>query len=155
LLGLGTATDEEVERVLDEHAGELESMPLFDHAVLVRRVCLGRRALAERYLPPLITEAETSDPAGQSRLGEILRHALSVARGEVELLKVSEDGPKLPTHVSEGVQYAYRLQSMGWPYDDVMAVLDEIQAGEHAPEIATHRAILASEYEQEAEPDEP
>jgi hypothetical protein len=33
-----------------------------------------------------------------------------------------------PSKVLEGVRYVFRLARMGWPYEDVVAALDEVAA---------------------------
>jgi hypothetical protein len=158
LVGQYAVDDTEVERVLDSTATEVAKLPTHQRAWLLRDACWGRRALAERYLAPMLADLEARQPGDWDRLTlETLRAALSVARGEPQEEDI-EDEPSArmePSEVLAGVRYVYRLASMGWPYEDVVVALDEVAALPVAAKatgwLARERLILANMYER---PDE-
>lgn len=156
LLGRCTAGDEEVARVLEKHADVLAAMPRHERASVLRKACWGRRALAERYLAPILAEVER-EPDDQDRIAEILRHALAVARGETQPLTISGDDSagQVSEEYLEGIRGVLRLANMAWPYEAVVAALDELSAKPSATEYEGHlmrdRLIMANWYER---PDE-
>ncbi len=152
-----TASDEEVERVLEKHADVLAAMPAHERASRLCKACWERKTLAERYLAPLLAEVERKSD-DRDRTSEILRHALAVARGEIQPEKLSgedESAGRVPEDYQEGIRGVLRLASMAWPYESVVAALDELTAQLGAVEygrlLMRDRLILASWYER---PDE-
>lgn len=145
-------SDEEVERVLAVTATELEKLPTSERASLLRWACSGRPALAERYLAPMLAELEEKAPESTGTI-EQLRAELSIARGEPQLVEEAEDeegDATLPEEFIDGIRYAYRLRRMGWPYEDVIAVLDEVgtlpSAAAFASQLAVDRIVLTSMF---------
>jgi hypothetical protein len=157
LIGRCAATDEEVEGVLEQHADVLAAMPTHERASKLRNACWQRRALAERYLTPLLAEVEQREPEDRNRTAEILRHALAVARGETQPEQLVEDASagQVPEEYLDGIRDVLRLASMAWPYEAVVAALDELTARPGAVEyeglLMRDRLILANWYER---PDE-
>jgi hypothetical protein len=156
LIGRCTAGDEEVERVLEKHADVLAAMPTHERASRLRKACWGRPTLAERYLAPLLAEVER-EPDDRDRTAEMLRHALAVARGEIQPEKLGGDESvgRVPEEYLEGIRGVLRLASMAWPYESVVAALDELttqlDAVEYEGLLMRDRLILANWYER---PDE-
>lgn len=156
LLGRCTASDEEVARVLEKHADVLAAMPRHERALMLRKACWERRALAEHYLAPILAEVER-EPDDRDRIAEILRHALAVARGETQPLAISgeDSAGRVSEEYLEGIRGVLRLASMAWPYEAVVAALDELSARPSAAEykgnLMRDRLIVANWYER---PDE-
>jgi hypothetical protein len=156
LLWRYTVSDEETARAIELTRDELAKLPVSERAWLLRCACSGRPALAERYLAPLIAELEERVPES-TRTIELLRDELSIARGEPQPVEADEDvedlasSPKFPEELIDGIRYAYRLRRMGWPYEDAIAVLDEVgtlpSAAQFPGQLATDRIILTSMFE--------
>jgi hypothetical protein len=146
-------SDEEVARVLAITATELETLPTSERASLLQWACSGRQALAERYLAPLLAELEERAPDSTGTI-EQLRAELSIGRGELQPVEEEEDEEgdekKFPEEFIDGIRYAYRLRRMGWPYEDVIAVLDEVgtlpSAAEFAGQLAVDRIVVTSMF---------
>jgi hypothetical protein len=148
--------DAEVECVLQATATEVAKLPTHERAWVLRNACWRRRALAEKYLAPLLADLEAQEPGNRDRVTlETLRSALSVARGEEEELEDETCAPMEPSKAMEGVRYVFRLARMGWPYEDVVAALDEVAALPVAVRatawLARERLVLVNMYER---PDE-
>jgi hypothetical protein len=159
LLGRRDVDDDEVERVLQREAATLAAMSTHERAWTLRCVCWERADLSERYLAPLLADIEgRASEDRDSATVEILRVALSVARGEPQDdddLDDREPVQMAPDELVDGIRYAYRLKRLGWPYEEVLASLDELAARPVATGyegwIARDRLILTDIYER---PDE-
>jgi hypothetical protein len=135
---LYSVSDDEVERVLEMTATERSKLPTSESAWLLRSVCMGRPALAERHLAPLLAELESREveDEGAAKTVDLLRRELSVMRGEPQEDdedddiedEIENEVDLAPEEFAASLRYAYRLKRMGWPYDDVIAVLDEVAA---------------------------
>ncbi|HWN68768.1 MAG TPA: hypothetical protein VNM90_14120, partial [Haliangium sp.] len=85
---------------------------------------------------------------------ESLRRQISIARGEPQ--PADEDAedldasPKFPEEFINGIRYAYRCRRMGCPYEDVMAILDEVgtlpSAAHYAGQLAVDRIVVTSMF---------
>lgn len=159
LLGRRDVEDAEVERVLQSEAATLAAMSTHERAMALRDACRDRAELAERYLAPLLASIEGREPEGRDwTTREMLREALSVIRGEpqddddVEDLESSQHAPD---ELVDGIRCAYRLKRLGWPYEEVLAHLDELAARPVAAEyqgwIMRDRLMLTDMYQR---PDE-
>jgi hypothetical protein len=146
-------SDEEVERVLAVTATALEKVPASERAWLLRYACAGRPALAEHYLAPLLAELE--ERAREStQTTEPLQAELSLVGSEPQPVEEADEDEEadetFPEEFTEGIRYAYRLRRMGWPYEDVMAVLDEVgtlpSAAAFAGQLAVDRIVVTSMF---------
>ena len=131
LLGRRDVEDAEVERVLQSEAATLAAMSTHERAMALRGACWERAELAERYLAPLLADIVGREPGDWDWTTlEMLREALSVTRGEPQ----DDDGEAVelwqqaPDELVDGIRYAYRLKQLGWPYEEVIANLDELAA---------------------------
>jgi hypothetical protein len=103
---------------------------------------------------PLVEDFERQG-FGDSKTVDGLREQISIARGEpqppIEYDEDLESSPKLPDELIDGTRYAYRLQRMGWGYDQVSAVLDELEtrpvSAQHEGLIMRDRLVLTSIYQ--------
>ncbi|HWN67822.1 MAG TPA: hypothetical protein VNM90_09285 [Haliangium sp.] len=155
-------TDADVERAIQLTAAEISALSTSERAWQLGSACWGRPALVLRHLAPLLADLEQREPEDVKTL-ERLRAELSIARGEPQ--SDEDDGEdaddkddsvaRMPEELMNGIRYAYRLRRMGWPYEDVIAVLDEVAtlpvAAEFTGQLAFDRINLTDEYER---PDE-
>lgn len=151
-----TLSDEQIERVIALTRDELARLPMSERAWLLRCACADRPALAERHLAPLLAELKERAPE-DTRTIELLRDELAAARGEQqpdeEDAGEEDEGSDatFPEELIAGIRYAYRLRRTGWPYEDVLAVLDEVGAlpcaAELAGQLATDRIRVTSLFE--------
>ena len=169
LLHYCDASDEEIEYVLQSQAETLAAMSLFDRLWTLRNVTWGRRELAERYLTPMLAEV-----AGETERN-MIESALAVARGESQAKGPEREGAwdqdfglavahsdvesqneRLTSEeLTRGIRYAYRLQQLGWPYEEVLTAWDKLTAKPRdaavASWIAHNRLTVTVEYQRPAE----
>jgi hypothetical protein len=158
-------SDEEIERVLQSQTPTLATMSTSERRWTLQNVTWGRRDLAERYLGPML--AETEDESERN----IIENALSVARGESQAkgyeregawdfdfgLMVAHSGTESESErlASRNIRYAYRLQQLGWPYEEVLTAWDELTAEPRDAGVANwivhNRLMVTVEYQRPAE----
>lgn len=151
LLGRRDVEDAEIERVLQSEAATLAAMSTHERAMALRGACWERAELAERYLAPLLADIVGREPGDWDWTTlEMLREALSVARGEPQDDEAVESWQQAPDELVDGIRYAYRLEQLGWPYEEVIASLDELAARRGAAGyqgwIARDRLMLTDMY---------
>ena len=150
-------SDEEVERVLQLTEAAVSVMPPAERAWHVGNACRGRPALVLSHLVPLLEGLEQGGLGDSDTLDDV-REQISVARGEPQPAEDDDEGEDqdeddvelAPEELTGGLRYAYRLKRMGWPYEDVIAVLDEVAvlpvSAEYQGWIMRDRLILADMY---------
>jgi hypothetical protein len=126
------------ERVFDVTAAVYAVQSVGEQSWRLRVLCHGCPALAERYLPPAIHELEDAlarDPGDESaaKALEALQETLREARGDHDdederTDEEQESSWTPPPEFAARMADVHRLWRMGWPYEDVIAALDELAA---------------------------
>lgn len=158
-------SDDEIERVLQSQAATLATMSTSERLWTLRDVTWGRRELAERYLTPVLAEVE------QEIERDVIETALSVAHGESQAKGYEREGAwdhdfglavarsevesESKRLASRSIRYAYRLQQLGFPYEEVLAAWDGLMGKPmdtgFANWIVHNRLTVTVEYQRPAE----
>lgn len=140
-----------LERVSRATAAVYAAQPIGEQGWRLRVLCWRHPTLAERYLPPAIQDLEDAlarEPGDEvtARTLDALRASLREARGERDEEEAEDDDDDLasswtpPPEFTARMDDVRRLWRMGWPYEDVIAALDELAAVPFA-DPGTQRAI--------------
>jgi hypothetical protein len=162
-------SDEEIERVLQRHGTTVAAMSEFERDRMLQNVTWGRRDLGERYLVPLLADIEHRIKWLVAETQSV-ENALSVARGEAPAggferesawdgdfgLGISRrEGEPETDDLSRGIRYAFRLQQLDFPYNDVIAawdaLIDKTSTFGETNWIIEHRLQVTSDYERPTE----
>jgi hypothetical protein len=119
----------------------------------VHRLVVQRRPLAEA-LAALDAVAELAEARGQ-QVAELIELERREAKERDEdrgpHTPVEGGAGTFPRELTEGIRYAFHHQRMGWPYEDVMAILDAVavlpEAAEFPDQLSHDRILMARMFD--------